>query len=199
MRGHILKRTGKRGTYWDIVLDMGRDASGKRRQKWIRGLSTKKEAEIKLADVQHNINSHIITLSGNSKTIDVVETSMGEQSAFTGDTTFPDLIKNALKNSGITGIEVINKVSNLRPISETEFSEGSVGESVFNFIERYAQKLQVFLTDDVDGNIVIFKGEGNGHGVGMCQFGAFALAKKGWSYNKILEYYYPGHKRKKIY
>ena len=51
--------------------------------------------------VQHDINSHTITLSGNSKTIDVVETSMGEQSAFTGDTTFQKLIENALINSNI--------------------------------------------------------------------------------------------------
>lgn len=118
--------------------------------------------------VQHDINSHTIRLSGNSKTIDIVETSMGEQSAFTGDTTLQKLIENALINSNInilgnatTNIKVINKVANLRPLSETEFSEGSTGESVFNFIERYTQKLQVLWTDDVDGNIVIFKGQGS--------------------------------------
>lgn len=42
-------------------------------------------------------------------------------------------------------------------------------------------------------------GKGLGHGVGMCQIGALALAKKGWSYKKILAHYFPGHKLKKIY
>ena len=117
--------------------------------------------------VGHSVNAHTIKLTGNSRTIDVVDTSMGTQSSFTGDTTFPDLIKNALLVSLIntgnekTDIKVINNVVDLRKISETEFSEGSVGESVFDFISRYAQKLQVFLTDDVDGNIVIFKGRGS--------------------------------------
>lgn len=35
-------------------------------------------------------------------------------------------------------------------------------------------------------------GGGNGHGVGMCQNGAIAMAKRGYSYTMILQHYYPG-------
>jgi stage II sporulation protein D len=49
-----------------------------------------------------------------------------------------------------------------------------------------------------DGNLVI-SGEGLGHNVGMCQMGAFALAKRGWSYKRILVHYFPGHYLKKMY
>lgn len=42
-------------------------------------------------------------------------------------------------------------------------------------------------------------GEGLGHNVGMCQMGAFALAKMGWSYKKILSHYFPKHVLKKMY
>ncbi|AUN99463.1 SpoIID/LytB domain-containing protein [Bacteriovorax stolpii] len=48
------------------------------------------------------------------------------------------------------------------------------------------------------GGFVIY-GEGLGHGVGLCQMGAFALAKQGWSYKKILAHYFPGHVLKKMY
>ncbi|MFH1594236.1 MAG: SpoIID/LytB domain-containing protein [Candidatus Omnitrophota bacterium] len=41
---------------------------------------------------------------------------------------------------------------------------------------------------------VIFEGIGWGHGVGMCQWGAFGMAKKGYNYEQILGYYYPGSK-----
>jgi stage II sporulation protein D len=37
---------------------------------------------------------------------------------------------------------------------------------------------------------VVFEGRGWGHGVGLCQYGAQGLARKGKSYRKILEYYY---------
>ena len=42
-------------------------------------------------------------------------------------------------------------------------------------------------------------GEGMGHGVGLCQMGAFAMAMQGWSYKKILAHYFPGHVLKKMY
>jgi len=42
-------------------------------------------------------------------------------------------------------------------------------------------------------------GEGLGHNVGMCQTGALALAKMGWSYKKILSHYFPSHVLKKLY
>jgi len=35
-------------------------------------------------------------------------------------------------------------------------------------------------------------GRGNGHGVGMCQHGALAMARDGRSYEEILAHYYPG-------
>jgi len=39
---------------------------------------------------------------------------------------------------------------------------------------------------------VTFYGGGNGHGVGMSQYGASALGAKGWSYDRILNAYYAG-------
>lgn len=45
------------------------------------------------------------------------------------------------------------------------------------------------------GNTVsnyIFTGRGWGHGVGMCQYGAFGLAKMGVKYDEIIKHYYTG-------
>lgn len=39
---------------------------------------------------------------------------------------------------------------------------------------------------------VIFRGMGQGTGIGMCLYGADGQAKKGRKYNEILEFYYPG-------
>jgi len=46
----------------------------------------------------------------------------------------------------------------------------------------------------VKDNKIIIEGRGYGHGVGMCQFGAMGMAKKGKNYKKILKHYYPGTK-----
>ncbi len=47
MRGHIRKR----GSTYSIVVDIGNDENGKRKQKWYSGYKTKKEAEKALADI----------------------------------------------------------------------------------------------------------------------------------------------------
>lgn len=49
------------------------------------------------------------------------------------------------------------------------------------------------------GEGLLVMGEGLGHGVGLCQMGAFAMAMRGWSYKKILAHYFPGHVLKKMY
>ena len=46
---------------------------------------------------------------------------------------------------------------------------------------------------------VSIAGGGNGHGVGMCQNGAIAMAKRGYTYRMILAHYYPGCTIEKMY
>ncbi|MBF0384910.1 MAG: SpoIID/LytB domain-containing protein [Candidatus Omnitrophica bacterium] len=45
---------------------------------------------------------------------------------------------------------------------------------------------------DMRGYFADFSGKGWGHGVGMCQWGARAMADKRYKYNGILNFYYPG-------
>lgn len=47
-------------------------------------------------------------------------------------------------------------------------------------------------TITVENNDIIFTTKGYGHGVGMSQYGANAMAKEGSNYKDILEYYYQG-------
>ena len=43
-----------------------------------------------------------------------------------------------------------------------------------------------------NGKNIIFKGKGWGHGVGLCQEGAYGMARSGYQYRDILRHYYPG-------
>jgi len=52
---------------------------------------------------------------------------------------------------------------------------------------------------ELHNSIAIFKGEGLGHGVGLCQIGALELAKRGYNYRQILSFYYPGFQLKNYY
>lgn len=43
-----------------------------------------------------------------------------------------------------------------------------------------------------EGDNLILRGKGWGHGVGLCQIGAAVMSTKGFNYKQILEYYYKG-------
>ena len=63
---------------------------------------------------------------------------------------------------------------------------------------------QLFVIDreyDESGRVTsfVFSGRGWGHGVGMCQVGAYGLAKQGWSAEQILKAYYSGIQITRLY
>jgi stage II sporulation protein D len=63
---------------------------------------------------------------------------------------------------------------------------------------------QLFVIDreyDESGRVTDFNfvGRGWGHGVGMCQVGAYGLARQGWSAEQILKAYYSGIQITRIY
>jgi SpoIID/LytB domain protein len=47
-------------------------------------------------------------------------------------------------------------------------------------------------TAPAGASTLIIEGAGNGHGVGMSQYGALGYAKHGWTYQAILSHYYSG-------
>jgi stage II sporulation protein D len=65
---------------------------------------------------------------------------------------------------------------------EIRFALG-LPESLFNVVAG---------TDEGGGRVFTFYGRGWGHGVGLCQTGAFGMALAGRTYREILSHYYPG-------
>jgi stage II sporulation protein D len=55
-----------------------------------------------------------------------------------------------------------------------------------------------YFTLETRRDSIVLKGHGWGHGVGMCQFGAIEMARRGMSYKKILYHYYKGTKISKV-
>lgn len=93
-----------------------------------------------------------------------------------------------------TDIFAIDKNSNTLKISDifTVDKSGNVSKftsstSSTTSTTNYASKIT-----RQDSSSITFVGKGWGHGVGMSQYGANSLAKKGYTYDQILKYYYTG-------
>jgi len=83
----------------------------------------------------------------------------------------------------ITTLKIINGKEELE-ISAKNFRE-IIGPNIIRSTN--------FNVTVMDGDI-IFQGLGWGHGVGLCQWGAYFMAKQGYKYEEILKHYYPGAK-----
>jgi stage II sporulation protein D len=70
-----------------------------------------------------------------------------------------------------------------------------------DFKRNVAARLRSTLWDRIEdkGDSISIIGRGYGHGAGLCQVGAYEMAKDGKSATQILEYYFPGAKVQKLY
>ena len=84
-------------------------------------------------------------------------------------------------------IDKNNKITNIKDNTEVKQPE-TTQTSPNDIIETaYATSLK-----RSNSQSITFVGKGWGHGVGMSQYGANSLAKKGYKFNDILKYYYTG-------
>jgi len=86
-------------------------------------------------------------------------------------------------------------------------SQPMTGKEFRELINKWfgTDKLRSALFDEVklyskEGmSYFLFQGRGSGHGVGMCQWGAKGMAEQGYSFEEILQFYYPGTRIEKRY
>ena len=105
----------------------------------------------------------------------------------------------------ITDLRVVTRGSSHR-VTDLELIGSSGTSHVRGGRIRSALGLreQLFVIDreyDESGRITefVFTGRGWGHGVGMCQVGAYGLAKQGYTFDQILKAYYTGIEITKMY
>jgi len=96
------------------------------------------------------------------------------------------------KVKGLKVIEVkSNRVSKIKIYGDKTITiTGDKFRSIVGYGKVYSTQFRVRSSR----NNFVFNGKGSGHGVGMSQYGAYGLSKKGKTYEEILKHYYKGVK-----
>lgn len=82
-----------------------------------------------------------------------------------------------------------NRVSKIKVCGDkNQIITGDKFRSIVGYGKMYSTQFKV----QSSGNYFVFNGKGAGHGVGMSQYGAYGLSKKGKTYEEILKHYYKG-------
>lgn len=89
----------------------------------------------------------------------------------------------------VLGKDASGRIAKLRIVSRTKDTDIEA-KDLRNVIGPNLIRSTNF-TIQVTGSDLVLEGLGWGHGVGLCQWGGYFMAKEGYNYKKILEYYYP--------
>lgn len=158
------------------------DLSGKDLKKPEEWWSKTKEAD---AEMTNRIKDKM--LAGELKEKDIKVTSISKINFYA-----PDSAKRVTKGD-----------ISVKYIVKNEFDKnGNIEEKQWNLIGSSAGTINYLITEggigskyvteiNDDGTSIIIKGKGFGHGIGMSQFGADAMAAGEKNYQEILAFYYP--------
>lgn len=86
----------------------------------------------------------------------------------------------SLSQAGLDGLYAISGSGSITPAEDAASGGGSGTDTPTG--------TQV----TVSGSSYSFQGSGNGHQLGLSQYGAWAMAERGFTYEEIIEFYYPG-------
>lgn len=123
---------------------------------------------------------------------------------------FPEADTAKLNKQRLYNLAVLERDSSLRvktfKIGFTKDEFTMTGEQARRVLRGdkyilYSSLFRIDLTRFPDGTIetAVCKGGGFGHGVGMCQYSARTMARQGYSYRQILQFFYRGAELRKSY
>lgn len=104
-------------------------------------------------NINYSADSHSITVSGRDKAGDLIDSSVIAKTYKTRD--LQRLIQLVLSDNGYSNISVIQQSLNIDSLEKNEKVAAESGDTIFSFIDRYAKKVQVLLTTNADGDILL--------------------------------------------
>lgn len=99
--------------------------------------------------ISYNATTHNVFIQARSKTSDLVDSQITEHKQYK-DLTIVELCNKVCEKFNILVVSKLLSATRYKSIPVPK-----IGEKAFNFLENFARKAQILLTDDGDGNLVI--------------------------------------------
>jgi prophage tail gpP-like protein len=103
----------------------------------------------------YSAGNDTLSFGGRDRTADVIDSQLGANPDIKGAISFVDVIKKVLEFGNITDIGVINNVPGLQDFTQSDVIAIQAGQNIFELLNDYAAKRQVFMITDGKANIII--------------------------------------------
>ena len=105
---------------------------------------------------RYSSSKYSVSAMGRDSTKLIVKTDLKPSFSLKGPISLLNAMKKTLKAHDID-VDVTNVAGSLPDLSDREVLTGDVGEKIWEFFNSMATKIQVLITKDNDGNLVIFR------------------------------------------
>jgi len=129
--------------------------------------------------VNYGERNHIIRISGFDRTVDMSDSSVTGQKTFNGNIGFEDIARTVLDNGNMDFIDIVNEAGEITDFTSNDIINAEVGQSIFDFLEKYARKKQFILTTNENGDLLMCRASND-------RLGANLVHLKGNNTNNVL-------------
>jgi len=109
-------------------------------------------------NVQQKMSGRLMNISGRSITADLIDTTVNRDvmTRITNNVTLKQICQIVLKNLNMN-IDVIETEDTSSQFTKNDYLTPQVGQSVFDFLNQYAKKKQIYLSVRGDGTIKLIR------------------------------------------
>jgi len=105
-------------------------------------------------------------------------------------------IASRFKSGRVSELEI--KVNDISDDEKTLVLKGNEIRSILRTSNNKSILWSTMFYVSINSNSIVLTGNGFGHGVGLCQWGAIAMSRIGKNFREILQHYYPGTQLSKL-
>lgn len=195
-------RTESIGNMWNYGLDymVGVEdeySLGSPYDNWQVRLTAEEIREIlskKNIDIGSIVGIKILKLSENSRVMELGILGTKGMHTLEKDAIRSTLGSSKFKNTYFTLEDSESFVSASGGLGKSDAVILNSGlKSAFDKLDGFVDKKVMSTGQEfISGSTFVFSGKGNGHGIGLSQYGANGMAKKGYDFREIIEYYFKG-------
>lgn len=124
---------------------------------------------IETLEVGYDDTSHSIYIFGRDRTGDMFDSTVSGSKSFSAPASFLSIVRSVLDAGNMAHIGIVNQAIDAPDFAAGETIEAEVGQTIFGFLEPYARKLQIVMTTNGDGDVLLLRAGNTSSGLRLAR------------------------------
>ena len=144
---------------------------------------------VEALEINYDSASHSIYLFGRDRTGDMFDSTVSGPKTYIAPNSFSGVLRSALDAGNMSYIGINNQATDAPDFTDGERLDAEVGQTIHSFLDAYARKLQIVMTTDENGDVLLARAGTVQSGLRLSLGGNIKSASFKKKYNNIFNKY----------